>query len=170
MGKSTQEVWKDIPGWPDYQAAAEGRIRSLKHKRPHVLKQEIDNHGYPVVWLYFGGRRKCPRVGALVLLAFVGPRPEGQECRHLDDNPLNNHLDNLAYGTHAENEQDKARNGNALIGERHWAAQLTDEKVREIRRRCAGGESQRAVARDLRLSQSIVQRAVARVTWSHITD
>jgi len=37
------------------------------------------------------------RVDHLVLLAFVGPCPEGYECRHLDGDPANNHVDNLRW-------------------------------------------------------------------------
>jgi hypothetical protein len=54
------------------------------------------------------------------MLAFVGPCPEGQEVRHLDDNPTHNFWpENLAYGTHAENMEDIVRLGN------HYKASMT---------------------------------------------
>jgi hypothetical protein len=47
----------------------------------------------------------------LILLAFVGPRPEGCVTRHLDDDKANNRLGNLCYGTSTENNYDMVRNG-----------------------------------------------------------
>lgn len=51
-------------------------------------------------------------VHRLVLEAFVGPCPEGMTVgRHLDDDPNNNHISNLAWGTVSDNSKDKVRNG-----------------------------------------------------------
>lgn len=58
-------------------------------------------------------------VHSLVLEAFTGPCPEGMEARHLDDNPTNNRLENLVWGTRSENSQDAIRN------DRHFYAGLT---------------------------------------------
>lgn len=59
------------------------------------------------------------RVHAVVLNAFVGPRPDGMVCRHLDDDKTNNALSNLCWGTPRENQLDVVRNGN------HFAANRT---------------------------------------------
>ena len=50
-------------------------------------------------------------VGECVLSSFVGPRPRGMVVRHLDGNPRNNHLDNLAWGTQSANMRDAVRHG-----------------------------------------------------------
>ena len=56
----------------------------------------------------------------MVARAFIGPRPEGQGVRHLDDNKRNNALTNLVYGTGVENQADSIRNGtNACIRKTH---------------------------------------------------
>ena len=57
------------------------------------------------------GSRKVFSVHVLVMAAFVGPRPEGAVTRHLDGNPLNNHLTNLAYGSQSENLRDAVAHG-----------------------------------------------------------
>ena len=44
-------------------------------------------------------RRKRRFIHRLVLEAFVGPCPVGGECMHKDDNPRNNSLRNLKWGT-----------------------------------------------------------------------
>ncbi len=50
-------------------------------------------------------------VHRLMLETFVGPRPEGYICRHLDGDPTNNHLSNLCWGTPRENYDDTIRHG-----------------------------------------------------------
>lgn len=115
--------WKPIPGWEDfYEASNLGEIRSLDRQVRgrgngvrvvcgRVLKQQLAANGYMQVFLVGSGIRKTMRVHRLVAAAFLGPRPDGLETRHLNDNKEDNRLVNLAYGTKSENMQDKVRNG-----------------------------------------------------------
>lgn len=118
------------------------------------LRPTPQYRGHLAVWLGRGRQRLVHRV---VLEAFVGPCPEGMECRHVDGNPANNRLDNLAWGTPKENFEDSARHGTAYCytaenamrlrddrlklwnfvehksGEKHHRAKLSDEQVRIIK-------------------------------------
>ena len=112
------ETWKPIPGYPDYQASDHGRVRSIpreQHGRAYagVIKStRVSNSGYVLVDVIdTTGRKQTRTVHALVLEAFTGPRPRGQEARHLNDDPLDNRLTNLVWGTKAENVEDTFRNG-----------------------------------------------------------
>ncbi|MGV7585255.1 HNH endonuclease [Mycobacterium kansasii] len=49
--------------------------------------------------------------GRVCWLRSFGPRPHGLMTLHNDDDPSNNHLVNLRYGTHKENRHDAVRNG-----------------------------------------------------------
>lgn len=153
---SYKEIWRDIPGYEGkYQASNLGNIRSLdrlvncahggkRRMRGRVLKpagQKKDPHLRVV--LGHGAIGSC--VHTLVALTFLGPKPEGQEVRQLDGNPLNNRIDNLAYGTRTENILDVYRQGKA------WRA-LTAEQAREIRKRLSNGEVAAAIARDMGVS------------------
>ena len=73
--------------------------------------------------------RRCS-VHRLVLTTFVGPCPDGCECLHLDDNPQNNCLDNLRWGTPKENKNDNWRRNRT--GEKGTNAKLTKEQVEMI--------------------------------------
>lgn len=55
------------------------------------------------------------------------------------------------------------------IGERHPAAVLTEETVREIRAAYASGESQVSLGKRYGLRQSSVSRVVLRKSWKHVT-
>lgn len=96
------DVW--TVGRPPGQWGGSPRKPGLMRTYPHV------KGGYPMVTLYFDGRRRVFPVHTLVALAFYGPRPAGHVVRHLNDVPWDNRLVNLSYGTYAENEADKYRN------------------------------------------------------------
>jgi hypothetical protein len=72
------------------------------------------------------------RVHIAVLTAFVGPRPERHECRHLDGNRQNNDLSNLCWGTAYENNLDRIKQATVAYGERHGNCKLSDADVEVI--------------------------------------
>jgi len=118
------EVWKDIDGFENiYQVSSLGRVRSLDRivarpgsprgpmrLRGRVLSERIINN-YNVVALCADGYRTNKPVHVAVLEAFVGPRPGGMEAIHIDGDPLNNTPENLRWGTHKENMDDRCKHG-----------------------------------------------------------
>jgi len=68
-------------------------------------------NGYLCFNLCKSGHRANGRIHVLVLLAFVGPRPEGQQARHLNGNATDNRRVNLAWGTPKQNTADSIRHG-----------------------------------------------------------
>jgi hypothetical protein len=118
------EVWSPIPGH-DYEASNLGRIRSvdrwrvcerlgyrrwLRSYRGRILKASIDTGGYPTVTLGHHGQY---RVHVLVMLAFVGPCPDGLEVCHNDGEHENVALSNLRYDTRKSNIEDARQHGKA---------------------------------------------------------
>lgn len=65
------------------------------------LSPKKDRSGYYKVSCT--SRRGAITIHELVMLAFVGPRPNGMEIDHIDRNKNNNRLENLRYVTHKEN-------------------------------------------------------------------
>lgn len=106
-------MWRVIPGWEWYEASDDGQVRSLDRPgRPgRVLVQSPTSNGYLGVQLSGNGRRRSMRTHWLVMLAFVGPRPDGWDTRHLNGIKTDNRLANLRYGTKSENEFDKVTHG-----------------------------------------------------------
>jgi hypothetical protein len=104
----TTDEYTDIPGYEGLYAVDRfGCVWSYRSNRELTLN--VNLRGYLQVALYKGDTRTYPTVHSLVLLTYVGPRPEGMEILHLDDDPSNNYLDNLRYDTHSENEKAKTR-------------------------------------------------------------
>lgn len=57
------------------------------------------------------GKIRSYPVHIIVLLVFVGPRPEGMNGCHNNDNPFDNRLSNLRWDTVSANRKDAYRNG-----------------------------------------------------------
>lgn len=104
------EEWRSIPGWPDYEVSDGGQVVSLKHGRRRLLRDQHAPGGHRRIQIG-GAAPKTFFVHQLVMLAFVGPCPEGLEIRHLNGDGVDNRLGNLAYGTRAENIQDQKDHG-----------------------------------------------------------
>ena len=103
------EQWHALVDYPGaYEVSNLGRVRNGSG---HVLKAQLDPFGYPTVRLRGDGRRVGKRVHRLVAESFLGPCPAGSEVRHLDGNPTNNQVENLAYGTRRANNLDAVRHG-----------------------------------------------------------
>lgn len=115
-----------------------------QHKNRRRLLKLVCNKGYWFAKLSHGGVKKSFPIHRLVLEAFVGPRPAGMECRHLDGNKNNNRLYNLAWGTGEENRADQVRHGTARYGKRGWRS---DEDVLEMLKYRHAGHGRRETAK-----------------------
>lgn len=76
----------------------------------------------------------------------------------------------LFLGTHTDNMQDMLRKGrgNKPAGERHHAAVLSEEQVREIRRRRLGGERGVDLAREFGVTPTAVWCIAKGRSWKHV--
>lgn len=129
---------KEIPGLQGYFADAHGHVHS---NRSGLMRQLAErwHKGYLHVQVRLGSGRKTQRklpVHALVLQAWRGARPDGQQCRHLDGDRSNNCPSNLKWGTAAENMADAVRHGTAICirrGAAHPRTKLSVQAVSAIR-------------------------------------
>jgi hypothetical protein len=107
-GSEHLEEWRPIPGFEGlYEASNLGRIRSPRR----ILKQRLNNMGYPVVELSKNGRSRESLVHRQVIKAFQGDPPPGMECRHLNGVSIDNRIENLAWGSRSENTADQVVHG-----------------------------------------------------------
>lgn len=141
---------KEIPLHPEYKITKSGQVwstRTNKWRKPYTANKHLHI-------LFRVNRVSSTRsVGSLVLETFVSSRPEGLECRHLDGNPLNNNLDNLAWGTRQENVADRVIHGTNLRGERNGNSKLTDRQAAEIRQCLANDIPPKVLAKHFQVNR-----------------
>lgn len=120
---ATQEQWLPVVGFEGfYEVSDLGRVRSVQrklvsmngHSRGYsgrIRRLDKDRHGYPLIALSRAGKNRKFAVHNLVACAFIGPKPDGMEVRHLNDVRDDNRAANIAYGTRSQNVYDSIRNG-----------------------------------------------------------
>lgn len=171
-----EPIWKPIPGHEFYEASDDGQIRSVdrliplpngfvRRHRGRVLRPATKKDGHQGVML---GQYAWGQVHRLVMAAFVGPCPDGMECRHLNGNPADNRLENLAWGTSAENKADTVRHGTVTRGERNGSSRLTEGVVLEMREMRRAGQTFPAIAARFGVPRATVMHAVTGYSWSHL--
>jgi hypothetical protein len=110
------ERWVQVPHHSGYEVSSLGRVRSVdrviadKNGKARKLRSTIlkpcEQRGY--LRVNIAGSRL---VHALVLEAFVGPRPPGHETCHNNGDRSDNRLSNLRWDTSAANSADIIRHG-----------------------------------------------------------
>jgi hypothetical protein len=175
---STEE-WRPVEGFPGYLVSSLGRVQSMRHGAPRILKGDTDGGGYVRIKLRKDRRNNYRSVHRLVLEAFIGPRPPGQVSRHIDDDKSNNRISNLAYGSHAENLADAIRNGRRRIrkpkpirgrvfGSNGLGARLQEHQIPLIRAASANGETYDSIASRFGVSISTIWSVIAGQTWKYV--
>lgn len=102
------QIWKEIKWAPGYYVSVYGDVMSVAKGKPHILATWRSNHGHRYLRLY--GRTVS--IHRLVAEAFIYNRENYPIVRHLNDDPEDNYVDNLAWGTQYDNRMDCVRNGN----------------------------------------------------------
>lgn len=171
------EIWKPVPGYEDnYIISNFGNIQTVattfRNIRPgRLLKPTACKNGYCIVRLWSKGSGGKPLyVHRLVMLAFVGPCPRGEEVNHKDGNRTNNRLDNLEYMTRSENNFHSyhflGRKASPTYGEKHHNAKLTRQKAAEIREKYATGNyTYAALGREYGVNYTTIKSIVLGRTW-----
>ena len=113
---------KRLAKYPGVWIHADGRITRTKRDAggelatydidPYITGEPFETGKYRVhVGVTIAG--KATRVHRMVCEAFHGrPGPDQRLVRHLDGDPQNNRVRNLAWGTFADNRRDSQRHGN----------------------------------------------------------
>lgn len=113
-----------MPGFEGLYEAGPGAVRSLdrtnaagRRIKGRVLKPgrlvlpDGTPSGYFLLTLSRDRELHRLKLHRVIAAAFHGEPEPGQVARHLDGDPLNNHPDNLRWGTLRENHEDSVRHG-----------------------------------------------------------
>lgn len=176
------EEWRDVAEYEGlYQVSNLGRVKSLsrftkfgrsyKTTKTMLLRFYVDKDGYMLVGFSKKSKMKGGiKVHQLVLLSFGFERKSNKlGCCHGDGCRYNNRIENLRWGTQADNVKDQGKHGRFTEGEKSGQAVLNNKKVIEIRELYRKGEySQKKIGKIFGVSQGNVGFIVRRITWKHI--
>ncbi|WP_081078293.1 NUMOD4 domain-containing protein [Burkholderia cepacia] len=177
-----KEKWKSVETGSFYEVSNLGRVRAREHSSTYTnCHGMVKTLNYPTRLLNPQAHKKTGRlsvsidqkttqVSRLVALAWVRNHKPGvyTVVRHLDDNPLNNRADNLAWGTPKMNSEDAVRNGLFRRGSKCTYAKFTEASVRKIKRALARGVPGAQIADNYGVSQSAISAIKTGRTWAHV--
>lgn len=152
-----------IPQYPDYAVSACGRVFRW---RPIGYWRELKtparyNGGYPTFTAVTNGQRRNVNVHIVVAQLWIGPRPQGLQVCHVDDNKQNPHVNNLEYGTPGYNTRQAWATGLATN-----LAKLTLESAAYIRAvKPETAQAIRQIAKQFGVKSRTVRDVLSGHTW-----
>jgi len=162
---------RQVPNAPRYAVSADGRVFSgapcsRDKSRFRELKPITSPFGYKYVRFQIMKRSTTNTIHRLLASAFLPPPKPGQTVvRHLNGDPGDNRLENLSWGTQAENMQDCVRHGRSLRGMKNPNAKLTPKRVALIRGLNEEGFRDEVIAHLFGVSRETVRRATRLEAW-----
>jgi len=167
-----QETWKCIPeyeGW--YSASSLGKIRRDRPGKGTriglILKPRINHNGYERVMLYKNGKSRTHFVHCLIMLTFLGPKPnKDTDVNHDDGIKINNHIQNLSYISKSGNKLHSYRIGTST---REGVSILTEKQVVQIRKMNNDSSvNRKSIAKEYNVSVRTISAVITRQNWKHI--
>jgi hypothetical protein len=196
---SEEIEWRPVLGYEGiYSVSNTGLVRSEDRivftgghpfVRKGILMKPLLKVGQPQGYLRInlrnGGQRITRCVHAIVLEAFVGPRPPKMDACHFPDpNPSNNNLNNLRWDTRQANSMDRVyhdqfrtkkqakprRPSTITRGSDMGSAKLTEEIVVQLRieaaKLCWGFLTKKS--KELGVTCGSLIQAIKGSTWKHV--
>ena len=175
-----KENFKAIKGYENYEVSDLGNVRSVDRmiKRTDGQERFIEGKplktqydaasGRPIIRLYDSKTKKGRtfKISRLVMLTFVGERPDGMEICHSNGDHTDDRLVNLRYGSRSDNQIDILKHSNKCA-----AGKLSIEQVIEIRRAYKEKEmNQYELAKKFKVSQGNISEIVNRKLFSFVND
>jgi len=173
------DIWKDIPGYEwIYQVSNLWNVRGLDRKwtKWSLLRGQVRKDWYKHINLSLKGKRKKLLVHRLVYLTFnnLPLKFEWPITKtlvlHRDDNPWNNHIDNLFLWTQKENMQDCSKKQRIYVrkGEESNFSKLTNKKVKLIRLMISMWEPLKFIASHWEVNIETIRHIKNWRSWKHI--
>lgn len=176
----SEEIWKEIPGFPSYEVSNFGKVRSkkrvklLKNGRKVHFKSRLKSlRKHPINKFYMTdlidekGKRKTVYPHKAVASAFLendDPK-KNRVVMHIDGNNTNNHIDNLKWASYKESIQEAFRTGkrdNSKLWEVRRARYGKSGGTKPMGRRDPLNDKQKEEIYKLRTEEHITLEALAK--------
>lgn len=128
------EEWRTIPGFSKYKICTDGKIVGPRGWVLSPQRKEKDGRLFVCIVADNETGSRPRTVHRLLAMAFIRVPRFGEVVRHLNDDPTDNRLENLAIGTPQDNADDRTRN-NPEIFHGMYKYRLIDTEQRIIIRK-----------------------------------
>jgi len=167
---------KIIPGLPGYKIDEKGNVWSYivygpgdyVRKQGRLLKSRISKGGYIIFNLHKNKKQLTTSAHRLLMITFKPTVICNLHVRHLDGNPQNNNLNNLAWGTAKDNARDCYSYGRPPIGENNNNAKITESLAVSLKNFLALGIKKITLSRAFGLGYNILNKIDRGESWQHI--
>lgn len=169
---------REVPGFAAYRLSYDGILESRwrwgayysgieRNDIWRIVPLKNNAKGYiPISLRSADGKCRRTHLHRILAETFISPAPfEKAVVRHLNGDSTDNSLDNLAWGTYLDNENDKK-----LYGQWHkrtGGAKLTSDQVTKIRER-AFKISQKSLAVEYGVSRPTITRIINGSIWREV--
>lgn len=156
---------KKIREFEDYLICKDGRVYSTKSNI--YLKPFTSSKGYSLVNLPIPKKNKNKffLIHRLVAEYFIDNPNSYKIVRHLDGNPKNNNVLNLAWGNSKMNMEDARGHQTLAIGSKIGISKLNEDKVSLIKQR---NKTAQKYAKEYGVTARTIEYIWSGKTWKHV--
>jgi hypothetical protein len=165
-----KEIWLDVIGYEGlYQVSNLGNVRSIKNKKPRLLKAFVNKNGYKYVGLCKDAIKKDYTNHRLVLLNFLPNKKNKRTVNHINGIKTDNRLCNLEWATDSENGKHAFKIGLkiSIKGEKCYSAKLTEKKVMEIKNNYSH-LTKKEIGKIYGVARTTISEILRGAKWKHI--
>lgn len=141
--------WRGVVGYEDYYKVSDtGEIWSIRSQRK--LATPVNKYrGYQEWTPKIDGKSRTMSVHMTVARAFLGD-PQGRQIRHLNGIKTDNRIENLAYGTPKQNQNDRRKRGY------QGSKLLTEQQKLDIRSKSGKGRTTKSLANEYKVDYNTI--------------
>jgi hypothetical protein len=165
-----KEVWKEVEGSNGkYEVSDLGRVRSFAYgKKPRMLGGRRHEFGYVVYNLRLKKNVQTSFFAHRLVMKTFNPKNDEMVVCHIDNDPSNNALSNLEWGSQSYNNKHMVKCDRQAKGSAVYGAKLTEQDTFRIKSLISVGVPRLQIAQAFGVAKSTVHKIAQGKNWKHI--